>query len=213
MGRLPLGPSCFQVSLRPAVVQRGREGPSGVNQPVPHGSAHREPSPATTHTNHFTGGWRGLPLPAASVFGLSHTLPCGSLDPRPAAPNPRSSKSLQPPTPPKARPASCAASAREPPAPRLHPPQSPGPLPSPVPLPSPSLCFCARHPRFVPLRSPRHIQPATLSGSHPRGPPPARARHLPAPRPGAPREARVSDDWAFIARPRVPAALGGWGGG
>ena len=112
------------------------------------------------------------------VFGSSHTLPCGPLNPHPGASNPGPSKSLKPRT----------AGVPGPPAPPPHPLQSSTPCPLPPPL---LFSFPSRSPRalrlrfpacglgFAPLRCPRHALPATLSGYR------ALEFPVPAPLPGA----------------------------
>ena len=112
------------------------------------------------------------------VFGSSHTLPCGPLNPHPGASNPGPSKSLKPRT----------AGVPGPHAPPPHPLPSSTPCPLPPPL---LFSFPSRSPRalrlrfpacgrgFAPLRCPRHALPATLSGYR------ALEFPVPAPLPGA----------------------------
>lgn len=161
---------------------RGREGSIAdlrCGQPVPHPSAHREPSPSATHKP-FRVQPRGLTLPALSLQLRPHPFLRALrplFPPGPAASNPGPPKSLQS---RKAGPAARVASAQVPPAPSPHPPQrQPSPpfpcLPQPPRRPPrlPRLLAAGKMryaalPQTRPARDPLRVPAAPTSRAPPR---------------------------------------------
>lgn len=140
----------LQVAFRAAVVQRAPRGSLGSEQTSqsPTGLHAESPPPPQQHTqstSQAAGGSGRLFLQPPSS-GPGHTLPCGSADPRPAAPNPRSAKPPQTPTSPAKHRQHPALPGPQRPQPRDHsplpasPPSPPLSCPPPARAPSPPLC-------------------------------------------------------------------------
>ena len=158
------------------VVPRGREGPWGPELwTAGTKSVSTQRALPRGHTQAVSGAAPGSDS-FCPVFGSSHTLPCGPLNPIQVPPTPGLLSLSSP-----ARQGSQGL-----PAPPPHPLQSstPCPLTTPLLFSSPNcspralrLRTCGRG--FAPLRCPRHSLPATLSGYR------ALEFPVPAPLPGA----------------------------
>lgn len=169
-------------------------GPGVVDSPAPLSVSIQRALPRE-HTQAISGVAPGSDS-FCPVFGSSHTLPCGPLNPHPGASNPGPSKSLKPltagvPGPPAPPPHSAEQHPLSPPSSSSFFLSKPQPARPPPPLPRlrPWICSTAL-PQTRAARDPLGLPRPRVPG--PRAPPRSR------------RQAWVSDDWAFTALPSGP---------